>query len=246
MRHSNLAVTVLGSIALASLALGCAESAPEVAQDAVAADPTHYSLEFENDAVRLIRITYGPGETSVMHHHPASCAIALSDATWSMELPDGTVAADTGSLGDVECFEAEDHLPTNTSGGEAELILVEFKEGAMARSDSMPAAPPAVTADAAHYAIEFENEIARVVRVRYGAGETSVMHRHPAHCVIYLGGLPEGSVTFGLPDGSVVPAPAGAAGDVNCIDAAAHLPTNAGTGEVHVVLLELKGRAAIQ
>lgn len=246
MRHSNLVPTALASLAFASLALGCAESAPEVAQDAVVADPDHYALEFENDAVRVIRITYGAGETSIMHHHPASCAIALSDASWSMELPDGTVAADTGSLGDIDCFEAEDHLPTNTSGGEAELILVEFKEGAMARSDAMPAEPAAVTADTAHYSIEFQNDVARIVRVRYGAGETSVMHHHPAHCVIYLEDIGEGTVTFGLPDGSVVPAPAGEGGAVNCIDAAVHLPTNTSAGQIHVVLLELKGRATIE
>ncbi len=217
-----------------------------MAQDAVAADPDHYAVEFENDAVRLLRITYGPGETSVMHHHPATCSIALSGATWSMELPDGTMVADTGSRGDIECGEAADHLPTNTSSGEAELLLVEFKEGAMAGSDAMPEAPAAVMADPAHYSIEFQNDVARVVRVRYGPGETSVMHHHPAHCVIYLEDAAEGTVTFGLPDGSVVPAPAGDGGSVNCIDAAAHLPTNTGAGEIHVVLLELKGRAAIQ
>lgn len=32
------------------------------AEDAVIADPVHYSVEFENDRVRMIRAKYGPGE----------------------------------------------------------------------------------------------------------------------------------------------------------------------------------------
>ena len=39
------------------------------AQDAVKVDPEHYKVEFENDQVRVLRITYGPGEKSVMHSH---------------------------------------------------------------------------------------------------------------------------------------------------------------------------------
>jgi hypothetical protein len=49
-------------------ALGVASS-PLVAQrradtfpDAVTADPKHYSVSFENDVVRFLRVKYGPGE----------------------------------------------------------------------------------------------------------------------------------------------------------------------------------------
>ena len=35
------------------------------AQDATKVDPKHYKVEFENDEVRVLRITYGPGEKSV-------------------------------------------------------------------------------------------------------------------------------------------------------------------------------------
>ena len=35
-----------------------------IAEDAVVADPEHYTVEFENDKVRIIRIKYGPGEKS--------------------------------------------------------------------------------------------------------------------------------------------------------------------------------------
>lgn len=32
-----------------------------IAEDAVIADPDHYTVEFENDRVRIIRIKYGSG-----------------------------------------------------------------------------------------------------------------------------------------------------------------------------------------
>jgi len=41
-----------------------AESA--LAQDPTIIDSTHYKVEFENEQVRVVRITYGPGEKSVM------------------------------------------------------------------------------------------------------------------------------------------------------------------------------------
>jgi quercetin dioxygenase-like cupin family protein len=44
--------------------------------DAVKADPKHYKVEFENEKVRVLRITYGPNERSEMHTHPPTAAIS--------------------------------------------------------------------------------------------------------------------------------------------------------------------------
>lgn len=214
---------------------------PEEYPDAVTADPAHYSVAFENDAIRVLRISYGAGEASVMHHHPASCAIVLSGGEFDMGMPDGTTVHESLDPGQVECYPDGAHLPQNTSDTGGEVVLVELKDGAMAGTASMPADPEAITADPAHYSVIEENPVYRLVRVRYAPGEASVMHSHPAHCVVYLAAAP--SVTFGLPDGETVAAPAGAAGDVTCVDAASHLPTNTGTTPVDVVLIEMKGRA---
>ncbi len=48
-----------------------------LAQDATKVDSTHYEVEFENDQVRVLRITYGPGEKSVMHGTFRWCGGAL-------------------------------------------------------------------------------------------------------------------------------------------------------------------------
>lgn len=96
--------------------------------NAVEADPDHYTVVFENDVIRVVRIKYGPGESSTMHSHPANCAIFLQGGEMKMELPDGTSSiAPANATGVVECGDAEGHLPTNTGDTVVELILVEMK-----------------------------------------------------------------------------------------------------------------------
>lgn len=96
--------------------------------DAVAADPDHYTVEAENDTVRVLRIKYGAGETSTMHKHPATCAIYLTDGTFEMTMPDGETATNQANVGGVECRDAQVHNPKNVGDGPSELILIEFKD----------------------------------------------------------------------------------------------------------------------
>jgi quercetin dioxygenase-like cupin family protein len=242
MRHPKLL-----PIALVALFIGCAaeegeEPAAEEYLDAVAADPGHYTVEFENDAIRLLRVSYGAGESSVMHTHPAHCAVELTAGSWEMTDPEGVVTELPIGAGETACVEAGAHLPRNAGDETADVIVVEFKEGATAGSATFEH-PDAVTADPDHYSVEFENDVARLLRIRYGAGETSVMHNHPANCAIFLGDMP---TTFELPDGEIIEVAETALGQLQCTDAEAHLPTNVGEETGELVLLELKGRAAFQ
>ena len=103
-------------------------AAPAVAQDATEVDADHYKIEFENDQVRVLRITYGPGEKSVMHWHPDAIAINLTGSTFQMHAPDGTSAEYIAKMGDVEWTDAVTHLPENVTDASAEVILIEFKK----------------------------------------------------------------------------------------------------------------------
>jgi hypothetical protein len=97
-------------------------------KNAVVADPKHYSVEFENDVLRVVRINYGPGESSVMNSHEANCSIMISGGDFKMELPDGSIAeAPLSEVGDVNCGDAEAHLPMNVGETGSEVILVELK-----------------------------------------------------------------------------------------------------------------------
>jgi hypothetical protein len=120
--------TVLGVVlGVASTSL-VAQRGTEPIQDAVAADPAHYSVSFENDVVRFVRVKYGPGEQSVMHRHSASCVIFLTDQTFNFTLPDGTTEPASVSGGALGCGDGNVHLPQNISATAAEFIMVEFKD----------------------------------------------------------------------------------------------------------------------
>jgi hypothetical protein len=49
-----------------------------------------------------------------------------------------------------------------------------------------PTAEDPVKVDPRHYKVEFENERVRVLRIKYGPGEKSVMHSHPESITVFL------------------------------------------------------------
>lgn len=97
------------------------------AQDPVVVDSAHYKVEFENDHVRVLRITYGPNERSVMHWHPAGVGVSLTDQRVRITLPDGQTAEVETRAGEVIWAEAGSHLPENLRDQPMELIRVELK-----------------------------------------------------------------------------------------------------------------------
>ena len=121
-----LAVGLISVFSAALVACGSEVSSQE-APDAVSADPQHYSVEFENDLIRVLRISYGPGETSVMHRHPAHCAVFINDSRTTFELPGGEVVDGPGTSGQVLCGDADTHLPTNVGDAASQVIVVELK-----------------------------------------------------------------------------------------------------------------------
>ena len=112
-------------LALTSLAAG-----PAFGQDPVVVDSAHYTLVFENDQVRVLRIQYGPHEESVMHDHPAGVAVYLTGGNMQFTLPDGQVVESQGEAGEAIWAPAGPHVPKNLTDQASELILVEIKEPA--------------------------------------------------------------------------------------------------------------------
>jgi quercetin dioxygenase-like cupin family protein len=119
--------------ALLAFALGMASSAliaqggTFIVPDAVSADPKHYLVAYENDVIRVLRVRYGPGEKSVMHAHPANCAIFVTDQQFNFTVPDGTGGEESIKAGQFGCGDANVHLPENTGTNTAEMIIVELK-----------------------------------------------------------------------------------------------------------------------
>jgi quercetin dioxygenase-like cupin family protein len=98
-----------------------------LAQDPVKVDPKHYKVEFENEQVRVLRITYGPGEKSVMHDHPANVAVFLTDIQGKFTQPDGKSQKVDWKAGMIKWDSGGEHLPENAGDKPFELIVVELK-----------------------------------------------------------------------------------------------------------------------
>jgi quercetin dioxygenase-like cupin family protein len=110
------------------------------AQDPVKVDPKHYKVEFENAKVRVLRIKYEAHSKSIMHSHPDSVAVFLTDGTANMATPDGKSQAMTMKAGQAQFTPAGAHLPENTGDKAFELVLVELKGGGAAKAAAKPAA----------------------------------------------------------------------------------------------------------
>jgi len=126
MRNLIIGLVLGAAFGIASSAL-VAQRSGATYPDAVTADPKHYSVSFENDVARFLRVKYGPGEKSVMHRHLPGCVIFLTDQTFNFTLPDGTTEPASVPAGALGCSDGNVHLPQNIAG-EAEFIMVEFKD----------------------------------------------------------------------------------------------------------------------
>jgi mannose-6-phosphate isomerase-like protein (cupin superfamily) len=108
-------------------ALSICLSAIFSAQDAVKVDPKHYTVVSENDQVRILKAHYGPHEKSVMHSHPNTVAVFLTDAKGQFTFPGGKTQAFDVKAGDTEYSKAGAHLPENTGDKAMEVVIVELK-----------------------------------------------------------------------------------------------------------------------
>lgn len=97
------------------------------AQDAVKVDPKHYKVEFENDQVRVLRITYAPGEKGVMHSHPEGMVVFLTDSEGKFTLPDGKTQKNNYKKGFFSWVPASTHQPENIGKKPFELLQIEMK-----------------------------------------------------------------------------------------------------------------------
>jgi hypothetical protein len=114
------------ALGVASSAL-LAQSGSFIIPDAVSADPAHYLVAYENDIVRVLRVRYPPGEKSVMHSHPANCAVFVTDQKFNFTVPDGSGGEESMRGGQFGCGDANVHLPENIGTNTAEMIIVELK-----------------------------------------------------------------------------------------------------------------------
>jgi hypothetical protein len=88
---------------------------PVTALDPVTVDPQHYKVELDNAAVRVLRVTFGPGEKGARHEHILNRVVFyLNDQT-------------NAKADDVRMAGAATHTEANESSQTAYRIAVELK-----------------------------------------------------------------------------------------------------------------------
>jgi hypothetical protein len=89
--------------------------APVTKLDPVAVDPQHYSVDFENEFVRVLRVHFGPGEKGATHEHILNRVVFYVN-----DQPNAKVD-------DVRMSGAATHAESNDSARAADRIAVEIK-----------------------------------------------------------------------------------------------------------------------
>ena len=95
-----------------------------------------------------------------------------------------------------------------------------------------------VKVDPGHYTVEVENKDVRVLRIRYGPGEKSVMHGHPAGVGICL---TDHYGRFAFPSGRSEERRM-KAGQVFWLPGEEHLPENLSEEPLELILVEFKSK----
>ncbi|HMK28811.1 MAG TPA: cupin domain-containing protein [Terriglobales bacterium] len=117
-------------LALCGVVLGLCVVPMVWAQDAVKVDPKHYTVVSENEQVRILKAHYGPHEKSVMHSHPNTVAVFLTDGKGQFTYKDGRKEPFSAKAGESQYAAATTHLPENTGDSAFEVIVVELKGAA--------------------------------------------------------------------------------------------------------------------
>ena len=126
MKRLTIAATLILSCVLAYSATVYAQTGGKA--DPVKVDSKHYKVEFENAKVRVLRVSYGAGETSVMHYNPDAVIVSLTGDKTRMSTPDGKSREDATKAGGVIWAPAGSRLPQNVSDHRDEVIIIELKK----------------------------------------------------------------------------------------------------------------------
>lgn len=95
--------------------------------DPIAVNPQHYRLVFENDRVRVLEYSDGPGDTTGTHSHPDSVMVTLS--SFARRLRSGDREADVElQAGQARWLDAQEHSGTNTGSTPTHCLFIELKE----------------------------------------------------------------------------------------------------------------------
>ncbi len=98
------------------------------AADPLEVAPEMYKLKFENERVRVMEVTFQPGQKIAEHSHPDHFVYVLEGGKLQITKSDGTVSDVDLKVGDTVWIPAETHRAVNTGTTIVRLLVTEIKE----------------------------------------------------------------------------------------------------------------------
>jgi quercetin dioxygenase-like cupin family protein len=168
-----------------------------MANDAVKVAPDLYKVASDTLGIRVLEVTYKPGDTSALHAHPDLAAYAISESTVEFTEKDGTKHTNEFKPGMIMFSPRGEHSVKNTGKTTLKVLLVEVKrsQGTTSPDAAMDATKIAPTL----YKLKKDTMGIRVLEVTYKPGDASALHAHPDNAVYVISG---GTVEFTEKDGT--------------------------------------------
>jgi len=86
-----------------------------------------YKFKMENDRVRVLTVTFKPGDKAVMHHHPDHVVYVLEGGKMKLTSQGKTDILDL-KAGDTVFLNAQSHEAENIGQTTLDLLVVELKK----------------------------------------------------------------------------------------------------------------------
>lgn len=86
-----------------------------------------YKFKMENDRVRVLTVTFQPGDKAVMHHHPDHVVYVLKGGKMKLTSQGKTDNLDL-KTGDAVFLNAQSHEAENIGQTTLDLLVVELKK----------------------------------------------------------------------------------------------------------------------
>lgn len=195
-----------------------------------------YKKVFEDDKVRVLEVTFQPGDKIPAHKHPDHVAYVLAGGKLKIAANDAAAQELDLKTGDAVLLKAQSHTGENTGTTEVKAVIVELK---IAGGTAAPAGKDPLKAGGKMYKLLLDDPRVRVLEVTFKAGQKIAKHTHPDHAVYVVEGgklkiSPEGAEAqeMDLPAGAAVTIPAGQ-----------HSAVNTGKTKVRAIVFELKPAA---
>jgi quercetin dioxygenase-like cupin family protein len=202
--------------------------------DAAKVAPDFYKVAKDTMGIRVLEITYKPGDSSAMHSHPDYVLYVIDGGKAQMTAKDGSMMVNELKSGLIMIGGAGTHSVKNVGTTTTRAILFEINRPNTA-APAQDAALNATKVAPLLYKTVADSLNIRVVMATYKPGASSKMHAHPDNAIYAVGG---GKAVMTLKDGTKLDNTL-ATGAIMISPAGAHAVKNEGKTTVKVLIVEV-------